>query len=58
MQWRVSETRVNNLDELKQRLIEVWSGVQQNIIDAAIGKCRSDCKLVFANVGDIWNIYC
>jgi len=28
MQQRVYETRINNLDELKQRLIEAWSGPQ------------------------------
>ena len=34
------ETRVNNLIGFKQRLIEAWSGLQQNIVDAAIGKWK------------------
>jgi inhibitor of nuclear factor kappa-B kinase subunit alpha len=40
MQQRVYETRVHNVDELKQRLIEVWSGLQQNIVDSAINEWR------------------
>jgi len=37
MQQRVYKTRVNNLDELKQRLMEIWSGLQRNIADLPIG---------------------
>ena len=40
MQQRVYETRVYTLDELKQRLVAVWSGLQQNIIDTAINQWR------------------
>jgi len=40
MQQRVYEARVNNVDELKQRLIEVWTGMQQNIFDAAVDEWR------------------
>jgi len=57
-QQRVYETHFNysnNLDEHKQRLIEVWSGGQQNILDASIGECR---KLVFTHLVDISNIHC
>ena len=36
---RVYERRMNNVDELKQRLIAVWdgTGMQQNVIDSAAG---------------------
>jgi len=27
---------MNNVDELKQRLIAVWDGMQQNVIDSAV----------------------
>ena len=36
MQQRVYERRMNNVDELKQRLIAVWDGMQQNVIDSAV----------------------
>jgi len=31
MQHAVYECRVNNVDELKQRLVEVWNSLQQNV---------------------------
>jgi len=40
MQRRVYQTRVNNVDELKERLIAVWSDFQQDIIDTAIDQWR------------------
>jgi len=43
VQQRVYEIRVDNLDELKQRLIELWIGLglqQNNFVDAADGEWR------------------
>jgi len=40
MQQLVYQTKVHDLDELKQCLIDVWHGVGQNIIDDAIGEWR------------------
>jgi inhibitor of nuclear factor kappa-B kinase subunit alpha len=40
MQQRVYECRVNNLNELKQRLIDVWRGLQQTVIDTAVNEWR------------------
>jgi len=31
---------MNSVDELKQRLIELWNSMQQNVIDAAINEWR------------------
>ena len=31
---------MNNVDELKQRLIAVWDGMQQNVIDSAVDEWR------------------
>jgi len=31
---------MNSVNELKQRLIEVWNSLQQNVIDAAINEWR------------------
>ena len=36
MQQRVYRTPIQDVDELKQRLILAWSGLQQSVIDKAI----------------------
>jgi len=36
MQQRVYECRMNSVDELKLRLIDVWNSLQQNVIDVAV----------------------
>jgi transposase len=40
VQQRVYEKRVYNVDELKQRLSEVWAGMNQNVISSAISEWR------------------
>jgi hypothetical protein len=40
MQQRVYATRMHSVDELKQRLMDVWHGMQQSIIDSAIDEWR------------------
>jgi len=40
MQDRVHECRMNSVDELKLRLVDVWNSLQQNVIDAAINEWR------------------
>jgi len=37
---RLYECRMNSVHELKQRLIELWNSLQQNVIDAAINEWR------------------
>ena len=44
MQQRVYECRLNNVDELKQRLIDVWNGLQQNVIDSTVNEWRKRLK--------------
>jgi len=46
MQQRVYERRMNNVDELKQRLIAAWDGMQQNVIDSAVDDGESDSEHV------------
>ena len=36
IQQRMCQSRVHNVDELKQRLVQVWQGIDQTIIDNAI----------------------
>jgi len=40
MQQRVYKYRVSNVNELKQRLVEVWHDLQQNVIDSAVSEWR------------------
>jgi len=40
MQHRVYESRMNSVDELKQRLRDVWHVVQQHIIDLNVSQWR------------------
>jgi len=40
MHERVYKTAINDLDDLKRRLIAEWSGLQQSIIDDAVDQWR------------------
>lgn len=44
MQERVYQKPVRDVDDLKQRLIETWSGIHQSIIDQAIDQWRDRLK--------------
>ena len=41
VQKRVSKKPIHGVDQLQQRLVEVWSDVQQTVIDAATGEWRN-----------------
>jgi len=41
---RVYECRMNSVDELKLRLIDVWNSLQQNVIHAAINDWRKQLR--------------
>ena len=40
MQQHVYEMQIHNVDELKRRLVDVWSGLQQSVVDAAVSEWR------------------
>jgi len=40
MQQRVYEMQIHNVDEHKQRLVDVWSSLQQSVVDAAVSDWR------------------
>jgi len=35
MQQRVYQTKIRNVDELRQRLLNVWSSIEQDVIDVS-----------------------
>ena len=38
---RVYETRVHDIDELRQRLLHVWRGLEQSLIDDAVDQWQT-----------------
>ena len=40
MQQRVYQKRICDIVELKERLIDVWRGLQQSVVDESIDECR------------------
>jgi len=38
MQQRVYEMQIHNVDELKQQLVDVWSSLQQSVVDTAVSE--------------------
>ena len=40
MQRRVYQTKLHTIDELNQRLIEVWCGLEQSTVDMAVDQWR------------------
>jgi len=47
---------MNSVDELKLRLIDVWSSLQQNVIDVAINEWRREHACM--QMDNILNICC
>jgi len=56
MQQKVYEYCMNSVDELKQRLVDVWNNLQHDVIDAAINEWRKRRKAC-VQMDNILNIY-
>jgi len=44
MQERVYRTPITDVDNLKQHLIDIWSGMQQSVIDKAVDQWHEQVK--------------
>ena len=51
MQERVCQTPIHDIDDLQTRLIAVWSGIQQQVIDEAIVQWRKRLQACMKAVG-------
>jgi len=61
IQQRVYDTRVHNIDELRQHLLHVWRGLEQLLINDAVDQWRTRlhvCVHGFMPVAAILNILC
>jgi len=56
MQRRVYQKKIHTIDELKQRLIEVWCGLEQSTVNMAIDQWHKRLELVFVRREDTSNI--
>jgi len=57
VQQRVYQSRVHDVDQLKQRLLDVWHGMEQSVVDSAMSGTY-DFEPVCGQEGDILNKLC
>ena len=57
VQEHVYEKPICDVNQLKQRLVEMWSDVQQTIVDAAIGEWRTRLRACIRANRHILNIF-
>jgi len=58
MQQRVYEKRINDIDELCQRLLSVWHSIGQNALDEAIDQWRARLTACVRAKGVILSTWC
>jgi len=44
IQQHVYETRVHDIDELRQHLLHVWCSLEQSLIDDAVDQCPTPLR--------------
>ena len=57
MQERVYQTEMHNVNDLKQRLLDVWAALDQSIIDSADAQRLNASRLVCKQKEAILNIF-
>ena len=57
MQERVYQTAIHDVNDLKQRLLEVWAGLDQKIIDNVVAQWRLRLQACAQQKKDILNIF-
>jgi len=58
IQQRVYEMQIHNVDKLKQRLVDIWSGWQQVLSTLLSVNEESICRRVFTQRENTSNICC
>ena len=58
VQQRVCQSRVHDVDQLKQRLLDVWYGMEQCCLTAQLMSGAYDLEPVCGQEGDILNKLC
>ena len=58
IQQRVYETRVHDIDELRENLLHVWCSLEQSLIDDAVDQWPTRLRACVRARGGILNILC
>lgn len=51
MQERVYRTKVRDIEDLRQRIVDVWDGLDQRIIDTSVKQWRTRLRACVAANG-------
>jgi len=58
MHDRVYQKKVKDVNELRERLVAIWAGLQQNVIDDAIDQWRRRLRACVRARGGHFSICC
>ena len=58
MQEKVYQKRINDIDELRARILTVWNKMDQRITDKAVRQCHTRLRACIKLKVDTLNIHC